>query len=311
MTNQPLPAVFSEMLKSFTTLARTLNLSQAVDELQLTRQTIRRHIVELERIHGHSLLTLENRQYKLTDHGKDALPAAERLLTESEAWLMSGGIFPSGLTHTAHVIDKDRWLYSQQHPVNSLWQNAEPLICAGIAGWTEAEAELESDGLAQVRPYALVYRPYKDDWLCSEVGEKSSYADWFGWRMAKSSVGRHLSEESPYEKVYDYLVNAYRIVMQNGGLWYDHISASLPREKNGPPQPVHYQRLIAACRFPDGEPATLILVARTNEIDIPSLPEDRFQPLDDDDVMDFPVPHQTANHHHPIPSTSISPAGGA
>ena len=43
--NQPL---LFEMLRSFTTLARTLNLSHAVEELNSTRQTIRRHISQLE-----------------------------------------------------------------------------------------------------------------------------------------------------------------------------------------------------------------------------------------------------------------------
>ncbi|MEP3512466.1 MAG: hypothetical protein ABJN38_11970, partial [Lentilitoribacter sp.] len=37
-------ALLHEMIRSFTTLARTLNLSHAVKELGSTRQTLRRHI---------------------------------------------------------------------------------------------------------------------------------------------------------------------------------------------------------------------------------------------------------------------------
>ena len=43
--NQPL---LFEMIRSFTTLAQTLNLSHAVAELNSTRQTVRRHISQLE-----------------------------------------------------------------------------------------------------------------------------------------------------------------------------------------------------------------------------------------------------------------------
>jgi len=44
MLVQPSHAILFELLRSFTTLARTLNLSHAVKELRSTRQTVRRHI---------------------------------------------------------------------------------------------------------------------------------------------------------------------------------------------------------------------------------------------------------------------------
>ena len=45
------PLLF-EILRSFTMLAATLNLSHAVKELGSTRQTVRRHISQLEDIKG-------------------------------------------------------------------------------------------------------------------------------------------------------------------------------------------------------------------------------------------------------------------
>ena len=52
MLVQPSHAILFELLRSFTTLARTLNLSHAVKELRSTRQTVRRHIAQLEEMRG-------------------------------------------------------------------------------------------------------------------------------------------------------------------------------------------------------------------------------------------------------------------
>lgn len=288
MTEKSVPAVFSEMLRSFATLGRCLNLSQAVQELGLTRQTIRRHINELERRHGAELFTLTNRQYALTKQGEAALAGAERLLTESEIWLSTGRVFPTGLNHLAHPIDPKRWFYTQQQPLHDVWATGQPMLQAGIAAWTKSHAQLRHDELAPMLPYSMVYRPYNDDWLCVEVGNESSYATWFGKDMAQSKLGRHLSEDKPYDAMYQYLVHAYKMAVEQGGLWYDHVSASLPKKPGEEPRPVQYQRLVAGCTFPDGEPAVLVLVSRTNDIDIPALPSDKFHSLKEHEFSQFP-----------------------
>jgi len=285
MAQKSVPAVFSEMLRSFATLARCLNLSQAVDELKLTRQTIRRHINELEARHGKPLFHLKNRQYELTKEGKAALAGAERLLSESETWLNTGGAFPEGMNHVANPIDENRWLYMQQHPINEMWKTAPLLLRSGIIAWTESEAKLRHKKLAHLLPYSMVYRPHNDDWLCVEVGDESSYASWFGKDKAQNSLGRHLSEDRPYNQMYEYLVHAYKVVAQQGGLWYDHVTARLPRKTDEEPEPVHYQRLVTGCTFPDGLPAVLVLVQRTNTFDIPAFPSEKYQPLKPKDLQ--------------------------
>ncbi len=58
-----------EMLRSFTTLASTLNLSRAVIALGSTRQTVRRHIQQLEELRGEQLFEVHDRQYVLTEAG--------------------------------------------------------------------------------------------------------------------------------------------------------------------------------------------------------------------------------------------------
>jgi len=69
------PLLF-EMIRSFSTLAKRLNLSHAVEELGSTRQTVRRHIDNLEEIKGVVLFRVVDRRYELTEAGTHALPEA-------------------------------------------------------------------------------------------------------------------------------------------------------------------------------------------------------------------------------------------
>ena len=82
------PALLYEMIRSYTTLARTLNLSHAVDELGITRQTLRRHIAQLEQVRNESLFSVKDRRYELTPAGEAALPTAHDLLARIETWSM-------------------------------------------------------------------------------------------------------------------------------------------------------------------------------------------------------------------------------
>ena len=78
-----------EMLRSFTTLAETLNLSHAVVLLGSTRQTVRRHIQQLEEMRGEALFEVHDRQYVLTDAGdrsvREATQTASDLLSQNNS----------------------------------------------------------------------------------------------------------------------------------------------------------------------------------------------------------------------------------
>ncbi|HGG65343.1 MAG TPA: LysR family transcriptional regulator, partial [Rhodobacteraceae bacterium] len=116
-------AILFELLRSYTVLARTLNLSKAVRELGSTRQTVRRHISLLEERKGEALFRLEERQYFLTEAGKRSLKEAKELLARSEAWLDNNTGQDDGLLHMAFDGDNGEPLYYlQQHSLDKLWQ---------------------------------------------------------------------------------------------------------------------------------------------------------------------------------------------
>ena len=62
MVTAPAPALLFEMIRSFVTLATTLNLSHAVAELGTTRQTLRRHIQQLEEAMNTALFEVDARR---------------------------------------------------------------------------------------------------------------------------------------------------------------------------------------------------------------------------------------------------------
>ena len=277
------------MLRSFVTLASCLNLSAAVRELGVTRQTIRRHIKELELLKGERLFEQIDRHYQLTPAGTASLPVAESLLASAEAWVRGEAARESGLAHVSVDISDDDKFHAQQHPINQIWSIAPPLIQRGLQDWTTAQSHLEHCSLKKVRPYMVVYRRHGDEWLCVDVGEKSSYASWLGWRWAKSAVGRSFTQDPIHSDADRFMIRAYDSVSLFGGVWYDHVSTRFPRREGGEPQSVNYQRLVAACTFPDGAPAVAALVARTDKIIIEGLDCKTISKTPDADLMEFNI----------------------
>lgn len=283
------PSTLFEILRSFTTLARNLNLSETVERLGITRQTVRRHINALEDIKGTPLFALHNRSYRLTDAGVQCRTEAEAILQQTEALLHNRSVCSRTERSTERIIHTDTAGYSfhaQQHNLSRLWVDAPPLLRRSFEAWSQAELQLEHPAMERIRCYRLVYRRLQDSWLCVEVGARSSYATWLGWEWAKSAVGR-FSKDDPVGTDFDsFMSRPYFQVFVAGGARLDHIAGTIPRTRNGPPIPVRFQRLLLGCRFPDGEPALALFVARTNCIEITDLPTNEIPAMPPELLME-------------------------
>lgn len=265
-------AILFELLRSYTVLARTLNLSKAVRELGSTRQTVRRHIKLLEEQKGMPLFRLEERQYYLTDAGKSCLKEAEDLLERSEAWLENR----SGQGDDLHSIaceEKDGGppYYLQQHSLAHLWQKGTPLLQYGFKCWANAKGKTENIEESGIHPYLMFFRQLDDRWICVETGRKSAYSNWFGWRKGRSTVGCDVMDLLEVAVSEAHLVQPFKEVKNSGSVRLDHIFTKVLDEENGTMVPVSYQRLLMGCRFPDGNFALAILVDPTLDIEIPGL----------------------------------------
>ncbi len=271
--------ILLEMLNSYVTLAQTLNLSKAVEILGSTRQTVRRHIKALEEARGARLFEVSNHQYHLTEAGKASLYEAQNILQRADAWLKGGQANINGLEVIQHEVEGGQRYYSQQHHLNQLWQSGTPLLRKAFDCWARAQGEIESPEMAPIRPYILIYRRVGNAWQCVEIGDKSAYAKWFGWKWVKSSVGYMVTDTPGGADSASHVSDAYETINLKGGVRLDHMYRTLPREPGGPMLPAKLQRLLFGCTFPDGNRAIGSIVEFTSDIDLSLISKGDIQPV--------------------------------
>ena len=281
--------ILFDMLRSFTTLARTLNVSKAVRILGSTRQTLRRHIDILEEVRGEKLFEVKDRQYGLTEAGSRSVQEAETVLARGEAWLAGRNQNIDGLALVKYDDGQGYSYYAQQHPVPRLWRDGPPLLQHGLQAWVPGHAQLEHRSMKKITPYLNVYRKHKNSWLCVHVGEQSSLARWLGPVWVKSAIGCVLEDDLMSSGADRYAIEAYDRISREGNIRLDHIFVRLPRKEAGIPQPGSYPRLLLSCVFPDGRSAVATLTAITNQIDISGLGLKDLPTTPENVLMDFDI----------------------
>ncbi|MDF1729002.1 MAG: LysR family transcriptional regulator, partial [Sulfitobacter sp.] len=247
------PALLFEMIRSFVTMARVLNLSRAVTELKSTRQTVRRHISALEEAMNTDLFVLTDRQYELTETGRMALPDAQDILARGTTWLR-GQSFSEGHLQRLAASGEGWDFRQQQQPLGAIWSDPSILLRETFRAWAMSSGQIESSLFSHVRPFLIIYRKTEAGWICVEFGEESVYVNWFGRDFARSSVGRQLRQMPAGEEFSHLLFQAFEEVQATQTARLDHVLTSMPRAGRGV-EPVVFQRLIMHGFFPDGSPA--------------------------------------------------------
>ncbi len=280
-------AILHELLRSFTTLAETLNLSRAVEQLQTTRQTVRRHIRILEEARQAPLFVVQDRQYHLTEAGRQALPEALELLYRGENWLANRSHNINGLLHIRTAPTDAITYHLQQHPISRIWQSGPDILRDTLQAWAKAGGELEHPAMQPYRPYFMVYRWADPDWILTEIGDDSSFSSWFGWVHARSSIGRPLDRLPGGGSFASLLAKPLEDIHASHAVRLDHIHTLIPRAEGANPTPISFERLTLGCRYPDGSFAMVNLVWRTFALEIPNLPEAVIRSMPDDLEMKF------------------------
>jgi len=281
--NQPL---LFEMIRSFTTLARTLNLSHAVAELNSTRQTVRRHISQLEELRQEKLFYIKDRRYELTEAGEAALPEAKELLMHARAW-SRGQTGVRGALQYLKAREGDWIFYQQQQPMGDIWTDESILLRETYRAWMMASGEIESPCLSHVRPYLMVYRHSDSGWICVEFGLKSAYVNWFGKDYAQSSIGRPIARLPAGEEFGRMLDQSFHDIETTQMARLDHVYTRMPKLHDPSQATMAYQRLMMAGFFPDRSPAVLTLVVPTKNIKIAELDEEQHAAMTDINPPDF------------------------
>jgi len=266
------PSLLYEMMRSFVGLAEVLNLSQAVEELGSTRQTVRRHIAQLEEAMGVKLFDVQQRRYALTEAGQHALQPAKVLLGQGAVWFRGQFQHVGGMLRFSYE-DKSGWIYHQQEQrVSVAWTCESKLLRSAIQAWAASCGELENVHMEKIRPYIVGYRDNPQGWICTEVGEQSYYTAWSGWANARSSVGRTLTQFPGGEAVASLVDAPFQAISQNEGVRMDQVVTRLRfGGKDGPVETVAFDRLMMSMSLPDGSPVIVSVVDRSCQIRISGL----------------------------------------
>ena len=293
---QKTPALLYEMIRSFVVLSEKLNLSHAVAELDSTRQTVRRHIAQLEDYMGISLFEVDERRYFLTERGKEILPEAKDILARGKIWVEGKARDVGGLMRLSHKEPNGWAFYQQQRPLTEIWGTEAGLLSHAFEAWTLGEGRLDSANFADLRPYIVVYRDSPNGWICVEVGQESFYTKWWGWAYASSSIGLPLSK-FPGGPEFEAMLNyPFREVQANGGMRLDEVVTQIPREEGGPPIPLAYKRLLLASRFADGSFALIAAVDRSRRITIDGMDQSTLDVMPSDACVDFRAAQPKIEH---------------
>jgi hypothetical protein len=277
-----------DMLRAFVCLSRHLNLSKASDELSTTRQTVRRHITDLEVILGQKLFEVIDRQYQVTSEALERLEEARKLLLQLDAWAGQSSLKKNtagGLEKLQYTDADGRVFLSQQHPVSQIALSGLPLMKTALEAWGSAQTQIEHEAMEAIRPYTVVYRKGPTGWVFVDVGKESAYARWFGWAWSKSVIGKLITDDDLDDEYNEFSGGAYSRIYDEGGVRLDHIFAHLPKD-GGEPQPGTFQRLLLGGVFPDGTPGLILLAAITEQIEIDALDEADQPDLPTDMIMD-------------------------
>ena len=260
-----------EMARSFVALADALNLTRAVEDLGSTRQTVRRHISQLESALGAQLFYVRDRRYELTVVGREALPEARMLLARGKAWLNRELSVRGGLQHL--TAQRGEWIFFQQEQsLSALWQDPQNvLLRETFRSWAMAGGEIEHAAMQHVWPYLIVFRHTEAGWVCTEFGDDSFYVSWFGQDFARSSIGRPLKRMPAGEEFAAMLDEAFRQVEVSQSARLDYVFTRMPRDESGATLPVKYQRLMLGGRFPDGSLAVFSLIEPRGDLPIDGL----------------------------------------
>lgn len=276
------------MLRAFVCMSRNLNLSKTCQELGATRQTVRRHISDLERIKGEQLFKVADRQYFLTPLGQASLDGAKTILLELDTWSGQSSLrknFSQGLEASQYVDADGREFFSQQQPVSKITFDGLPLMKRAFVAWGNAETQIEHEAMELIRPYSVLYRKGPSGWVFVDIGMESAYAKWFGWAWSKSAIGKLMSDDNVGDEYNEFIAGAYSRIYEEGGVRLDHIFAYLPKD-GGDPLPVTFQRLLLGCVFPDGTPGLNVLAVITNQVEIDEIKDHEDPDIPEDLIMD-------------------------
>lgn len=221
-------------VRSFVKLAYLGDVRAASDQLRITRQSIKRHILELENLLDVQLFERVGATSRLTSMGTLWLPRAQEFSELAAAFLNRRG------ANQAHY-------QSTQLPFRMLLNDRSNsrLLHDFANAWLCSNQTLDCEAIRPFREQCIVYERKAGAWVSREIGEKSAFCLWFGSKITKASVGQRLAKMETGDDLQDEIAFLLDSVYTRGGVHFSEVACNLHSPNHSGRIPVLYQRLLA------------------------------------------------------------------
>lgn len=236
-------------VRSFVKLAYLGDVQKVASSLGNTRQSVKRHILELENLLNAQLFEHVGTVSTLTSIGALWLPKAQEFFEVASAFLSRRGASRAEYQ-------------SSQVPLRMLLNdpsNSE-LLRQFARAWLAGDQTLSCSKLAPFIEDCVIYERQNGRWVSKKIGNKSAYYKWFGNEIALRSEGRLLEDMetgSDLEAEVAFLLDGIYV---RGGLHFSEVACNLFAPGKYGRQPLLYQRLLAELLDEEQKPIVCSLI---------------------------------------------------
>lgn len=235
---------------SFVKLAYVGDVNLAAEALSVTRQTVKRHIVELEDLLDAQLFDVVASKSRLTSLGNLWLPRAQELMDVASAFLRrktsANAAYLSTHIPLRHLFNGD---------------DCSPDLRELAYAWKRSDFKLNSDEILPFLDRCIVYERQNGRWYTRSMGENAAFSQWFGKEEAQKSVGQPISDIATSEELYGEVNYLLDRVYTQGGLFLTEVACALGKPGHDQRVPVMYQRLMAELVDESGRPVVVSMIS--------------------------------------------------
>lgn len=221
-------------VRSFVRLAYLGDVNIAAKELGVTRQSIKRHIHELENLLECELFSHIGSPSRLSERGVLWMPRAQEFIELSGVFLNRRGVAKAEYQST-------------QLPLRMLMRDSSnsALLRAVANYWMQGNQATTGPEFTKFAEHTIIYERQSGTWAAKVIGVKSAFCQWFGPEIAKSSEGKTVAEMATGSDLRDEVSFLLDGVYTRGGLHFSEVSCKLQRPNVDGRVPVLFQRLLA------------------------------------------------------------------
>lgn len=237
-------------IRSFVGLAAVKDVSVVADQFSTTRQTIGRHVHELENMIGCELFASIGARSELTDSGRLWTSRASEILDLAAPFMVGAS------------VEGPRYR-STQVPLRVLLDEgskSSPRLREFVNAWMRCDKRLASPDLARFCSELIVYERRNGAWYAKQIGENTALSDRYGIEDTTVGAGMRVTEIMSGADLHDEVSFLLDAVYTRGGVHFSEVSCRLVNPITGLREPMLYERALVELTDDLGKPVIASLI---------------------------------------------------